>query len=70
MNRKTPREEIEKLPRLEEPECCAYCGEIDHGRVHFYAIGTPGTITLHKAWLHPECETAYLRLIDDPTLKK
>jgi len=69
MNRKIPREEIEKLPRMEEPECCAYCGEM-HGRVNFVVIGTPGSITMHKAWIHPECERGYLRMIDDPELRK
>jgi hypothetical protein len=48
---------------MNEPECCAHCGELDHdgaGAIKFVAIGTPGSLVVHKAWLHEQCEHPYL----------
>jgi hypothetical protein len=41
---------------------CDYCG-IDVGNIQLIAVGQPGKLEVFEAWLHPECEHAYLHMM-------
>ena len=44
-----------------EGHTCDYCGKKDT-RTTLHAIGSPGVREVFEAWLHDECERAYLRM--------
>ena len=48
---------------------CDYCKRANE-RVLFHAICRRGRLEVHEAWLHPECEQAYLMALDgtDPSV--
>lgn len=51
-------------PPFEVKPKCAYCGK-DEPPVQFVAMARPGRLDVHNAYLHPQCERGYLRMIGD-----
>jgi hypothetical protein len=65
---KPPRPQTLPTPPLrlfskQEPPHCAECGGLD-GIIQFTATCRRGRLEAQEAWLHPECEPAYLAKID------
>jgi hypothetical protein len=53
------------VDELMTPHKCAYCNS-DVGLIQLVAFGRPSRLDVHEAWLHPDCERAYKRMIEDP----
>lgn len=53
------------MTTTDPPPKCDYCDSAE-GRVQYVAIGQPGRLDVHNAWLHAACEQGYLRLIEEP----
>lgn len=53
-------------PRIDNPPTvCFYC-EGEDRPIQLVAIAWPGHREVRNAWLHPDCEHGYLRMIGEP----
>lgn len=58
------RQIMSDKPPFEVKPKCAYCTK-DEAPVQLVAIGKPGRLDVHNAWLHARCEQGYLRMLGE-----
>jgi hypothetical protein len=63
--KETTQQEAGPIKMTTDSPICAYCQKpASHQPVQLVAICQCGRLDVHNVWLHPQCETGYLRLIE------